>query len=108
MEWWWNPLLEQLQAEGVCVQADSWSMAVDPNFLQTLHKDVIRQQDVIYGDLSDPPDPVTTPTNSSSADRPGDVVFCSLVSQSSSKQSSITCGRCESWRACTGAGCRKK
>uniref|UniRef100_A0A3P8WWZ2 Rho/Rac guanine nucleotide exchange factor 2 n=1 Tax=Cynoglossus semilaevis TaxID=244447 RepID=A0A3P8WWZ2_CYNSE len=48
VEWWWNPLLEQLQAEGVCVQADSWSMAVDPNFLQTLHKDVIRQQDVIY------------------------------------------------------------
>ncbi|CAN9514403.1 unnamed protein product [Ophioblennius macclurei] len=47
-EWWWNPLLEELQVEGSCVQADSWSMAVEPNFLQTLHKDLIKQQDVIY------------------------------------------------------------
>ncbi|KAM9309856.1 rho guanine nucleotide exchange factor 2 [Pholidichthys leucotaenia] len=47
-EWWWNPLLEELQTEGICVQPDSWSMAVEPNFLQTLHKDVIKQQDVIY------------------------------------------------------------
>lgn len=48
-EWWWSPLLEELQAEGGCVQADSWSMAVDSKFLQTQHKDVIKQQDVIYG-----------------------------------------------------------
>ncbi|CAJ1061323.1 rho guanine nucleotide exchange factor 2-like [Xyrichtys novacula] len=47
-EWWWSPLLEELQVEGSCVQADSWSLAVEPNFLQTLHKDVIKQQDVIY------------------------------------------------------------
>ncbi|XP_058503169.1 rho guanine nucleotide exchange factor 2 isoform X1 [Solea solea] len=47
-EWWWSPLLEQLQDEGSCVQVDSWSLAVEPNFLQTLHKDVIRRQDVIY------------------------------------------------------------
>ncbi|XP_056237563.1 rho guanine nucleotide exchange factor 2 [Seriola aureovittata] len=47
-EWWWNSLLEELQVEGSCVQADSWSMAVEPNFLQTLHKDLIKQQDVIY------------------------------------------------------------
>ncbi|XP_043972605.1 rho guanine nucleotide exchange factor 2 isoform X1 [Gambusia affinis] len=47
-EWWWSPLLEELQAEGGCVQADSWSMAVDSKFLQTQHKDVIKQQDVIY------------------------------------------------------------
>ncbi|TKS82788.1 Rho guanine nucleotide exchange factor 2 [Collichthys lucidus] len=47
-EWWWSPLLEELQAEGSCVQADSWSLVVDPNFLQTLHKDLIKQQDVIY------------------------------------------------------------
>lgn len=31
------------------MQADSWSLAVEPNFLQTLHKDLIKQQDVIYG-----------------------------------------------------------
>ncbi|XP_069032591.1 rho guanine nucleotide exchange factor 2-like [Embiotoca jacksoni] len=47
-EWWWSPLLEELQVEGSCIQADSWSLAVEPNFLQTLHKDLIKQQDVIY------------------------------------------------------------
>uniref|UniRef100_H3CKQ8 Rho/Rac guanine nucleotide exchange factor 2 n=1 Tax=Tetraodon nigroviridis TaxID=99883 RepID=H3CKQ8_TETNG len=47
-EWWWSPLLEELQAEGSCVQADSWSLIVEPHFLQTLHKDLIKQQDVIY------------------------------------------------------------
>uniref|UniRef100_A0A3Q3JPY2 Rho/rac guanine nucleotide exchange factor (GEF) 2 n=1 Tax=Monopterus albus TaxID=43700 RepID=A0A3Q3JPY2_MONAL len=47
-EWWWNPLLEELQVEGSCVQADSWSLAVEPKFLQTLHKDLMKQQDVIY------------------------------------------------------------
>uniref|UniRef100_I3IYQ7 Rho/Rac guanine nucleotide exchange factor 2 n=1 Tax=Oreochromis niloticus TaxID=8128 RepID=I3IYQ7_ORENI len=44
----WSPLLDELQKEGSCVQADSWSLAVEPNFLQTLHKDLIKQQDVIY------------------------------------------------------------
>ncbi|XP_034466628.1 rho guanine nucleotide exchange factor 2 isoform X1 [Hippoglossus hippoglossus] len=47
-EWWWSPLLEELQVEGSCIQADSWSRAVEPKFLQTLHKDLIKQQDVIY------------------------------------------------------------
>ncbi|KAG7218830.1 hypothetical protein INR49_019672 [Caranx melampygus] len=47
-EWWWSPLLEQLQVDGSCVQADSWSLTVEPSFLQTLHKDLIKQQDVIY------------------------------------------------------------
>ncbi|KAF1388600.1 hypothetical protein PFLUV_G00091980 [Perca fluviatilis] len=47
-EWWWTPLLEDLQVEGSCVQADSWSLVVEPSFLQTLHKDLIKKQDVIY------------------------------------------------------------
>ncbi|KAM9701079.1 rho guanine nucleotide exchange factor 2-like, partial [Menidia menidia] len=47
-DWWWSPLLEELQMEGECVQADSWSLAVDPGYLQTQHRDVIKQQDVIY------------------------------------------------------------
>ncbi|KAF3692512.1 Rho guanine nucleotide exchange factor 2 Guanine nucleotide exchange factor H1 [Channa argus] len=47
-EWWWSPLLEELQVDGSCIQADSWSLAVEPHFLQTLHKDLIKQQDVIY------------------------------------------------------------
>lgn len=45
---WWGPLLEELQKDGCCVQVDSWSMAVEPSFLQTQHKDLIKQQDVIY------------------------------------------------------------
>ncbi|XP_068426685.1 rho guanine nucleotide exchange factor 2-like isoform X2 [Clinocottus analis] len=47
-EWWWSPLLEELQEEGSCVQKDSWSLVVEPSFLQTLHKDLIKKQDVIY------------------------------------------------------------
>ncbi|XP_037310350.1 rho guanine nucleotide exchange factor 2 isoform X2 [Pungitius pungitius] len=47
-EWWWSPLLEELQEDGRCVQADSWSLVVEPSFLQTLHKDLIKKQDVIY------------------------------------------------------------
>ncbi|XP_035861979.1 rho guanine nucleotide exchange factor 2-like isoform X2 [Sander lucioperca] len=47
-EWWWTPLLEDLQVEGSCVQADSWSLVVEPSFLQTLHRDLIKKQDVIY------------------------------------------------------------
>ncbi|XP_054478195.1 rho guanine nucleotide exchange factor 2 isoform X2 [Anoplopoma fimbria] len=47
-EWWWSPLLEELQEEGRCVQADSWSLVVEQNFLKTLHKDLIKKQDVIY------------------------------------------------------------
>ncbi|XP_049585708.1 rho guanine nucleotide exchange factor 2 isoform X2 [Syngnathus scovelli] len=47
-DWWWSPLLEELQTDGRSVQADSWSLVVEPKFLQTLHKDLIKQQDVIY------------------------------------------------------------
>ncbi|XP_061700623.1 rho guanine nucleotide exchange factor 2-like [Syngnathoides biaculeatus] len=47
-DWWWSPLLDELQAEGRSLQADSWSLVVEPKFLQTLHKDLIKQQDVIY------------------------------------------------------------
>ncbi|KAK0155568.1 Rho guanine nucleotide exchange factor 2 [Merluccius polli] len=41
-------LLEDLQEEGKCVCADSWSVAVDHSFLQSQRKDVIKRQDVIY------------------------------------------------------------
>ncbi|KAJ0000563.1 hypothetical protein NQD34_012405 [Periophthalmus magnuspinnatus] len=47
-EQWWSPLLEELQKDTRGLHLDSWSCAVDPNFLQTQHKDVIKQQDVIY------------------------------------------------------------
>lgn len=38
--------------EGRSVQADSWSLVVEPKFLQTLHKDLIKQQDVVYGNAT--------------------------------------------------------
>lgn len=34
--------------------ADSWSLAVDGSFLQQHKKEVMKQQDVIYGELSAP------------------------------------------------------
>lgn len=45
---WWSPLLEELQKDTHDLHLDSWSSAVEPSFLQTQHKDVIKQQDVIY------------------------------------------------------------
>lgn len=47
-ETWWSPLLEELQKDTHGLHLDSWSSAVEPSFLQTQHKDVIKQQDVIY------------------------------------------------------------
>ncbi|KAJ3597455.1 hypothetical protein NHX12_000980 [Muraenolepis orangiensis] len=47
-ELYYSSLLEDLQEEGRCVCADSWSVAVDHTFLQSQRKDVIKRQDVIY------------------------------------------------------------
>lgn len=47
-ETWWSPLLEELQKDTHGLHLDSWSSAVEPSYLQTQHKDVIKQQDVIY------------------------------------------------------------
>ncbi|KAG7256760.1 hypothetical protein CRUP_037602, partial [Coryphaenoides rupestris] len=47
-ELYYASLLEDLQEEGRCVCADSWSVAVDHSFLQSQRKDVIKRQDVIY------------------------------------------------------------
>ncbi|CAL9706048.1 unnamed protein product [Knipowitschia caucasica] len=47
-EQWWSPLLEELQNDTRGLSLDSWSCVVDQNFLRTQHKDVIKQQDVIY------------------------------------------------------------
>uniref|UniRef100_UPI00358EFE55 rho guanine nucleotide exchange factor 2-like isoform X3 n=1 Tax=Myxine glutinosa TaxID=7769 RepID=UPI00358EFE55 len=41
-------LMGSLEAEARCFEADSWSVAVDPNFVQTQNKDEIKRQDVIY------------------------------------------------------------
>lgn len=46
-------MLEEMEIEGRDFEADSWSMAVDSGYLQTHRKDIIKRQDVIYGESSD-------------------------------------------------------
>ena len=43
-------MLEELDIEERDFEADSWSMAVDTSYLQAHRKDVIKRQDVIYGE----------------------------------------------------------
>lgn len=49
---YYTSVLEELELEGQDFKADSWSMAVDSSYLQTHRKNVIKRQDVIYGDSS--------------------------------------------------------
>lgn len=39
-----------MEFEGQDFKADSWSMAVDSSYLQAHRKNVIKRQDVIYGE----------------------------------------------------------
>lgn len=47
---YYTSVLEEMEFEGQDFKADSWSMAVDSSYLQTHRKNVIKRQDVIYGD----------------------------------------------------------
>uniref|UniRef100_A0A8C7M6P6 Rho guanine nucleotide exchange factor 2 n=1 Tax=Oncorhynchus mykiss TaxID=8022 RepID=A0A8C7M6P6_ONCMY len=47
-EVYYAAMLEELEREGKDFEADSWSRAVDPSYLQTHRKDVIKRQDVLY------------------------------------------------------------
>lgn len=47
---YYSSVLEDIGFEGKDFKADSWSTAVDSSYLQTHRKDVIKRQDVIYGD----------------------------------------------------------
>ncbi|XP_056142214.1 rho guanine nucleotide exchange factor 2 [Lampris incognitus] len=47
-ELYYSSLLEELASEGKCVEADSWSMAVEPSYLQSHRKETMKRQDVIY------------------------------------------------------------
>lgn len=47
---YYTSVLEEMEFEGQEFKADSWSMAVDSSYLQTHRKNVIKRQDVIYGD----------------------------------------------------------
>ncbi|XP_035769079.1 rho guanine nucleotide exchange factor 2-like [Neolamprologus brichardi] len=49
-ELYYASVLEEIELEGQDFKADSWSMAVDSSYLQTHRKNVIKRQDVIYGD----------------------------------------------------------
>ncbi|XP_043935764.1 rho guanine nucleotide exchange factor 2 isoform X2 [Protopterus annectens] len=44
----YNHLMGNLEADEKDFEADSWSLAVDTNFLQQHRKDVMKRQDVIY------------------------------------------------------------
>lgn len=45
-------MLEELEKDGKDFEADSWSLAVDTSYLQSQRKDIIKRQDVIYGETS--------------------------------------------------------
>lgn len=47
---YYSSVLEDIELEGKDFKADSWSTAVDSSYLQTHRKDVIKRQDVIYGE----------------------------------------------------------
>lgn len=47
---YYAPMLEELKNDGKDFEADSWSLAVDSSYLQSHRKDVIKRQDVIYGE----------------------------------------------------------
>lgn len=47
---YYTSVLEEMEFDGQDFKADSWSMAVDSSYLQTHRKNVIKRQDVIYGD----------------------------------------------------------
>lgn len=47
---YYGSVLEDIELEGRDFQADSWSAAVDSGYLQAHRKDVIKRQDVIYGE----------------------------------------------------------
>ncbi|XP_042292157.1 rho guanine nucleotide exchange factor 1a isoform X1 [Thunnus maccoyii] len=45
---YYTSVLEEMELEGQDFKADSWSMAVDSNYLQSQSKNIIKRQDVIY------------------------------------------------------------
>lgn len=50
----YNELMSDFEMDEKDFAADSWSLAVDGSFLQQHKKEVMKQQDVIYGELSSP------------------------------------------------------
>lgn len=42
-------LMGEFEADAKELEADSWSLGVDQQFLQQLDKDLAKRQDIIYG-----------------------------------------------------------
>lgn len=42
-------LMGEFEAEAKDLEADSWSLGVEPQYLQQLDKELVKRQDVIYG-----------------------------------------------------------
>lgn len=51
----YNELMSDFEMDEKDFAADSWSLAVDSSFLQQHKKEVMKQQDVIYGEPRRPP-----------------------------------------------------
>lgn len=51
----YNELMSDFEMDEKDFAADSWSLAVDGSFLQQHKKEVMKQQDVIYGEPSPSP-----------------------------------------------------
>lgn len=47
----YNQLMSDFETDEKDFEADSWSLAVDNSFLQQHKKEVMKRQDVIYGEL---------------------------------------------------------
>lgn len=45
-------LMGEFEAEVKDLEADSWSLGVEPQYLQQLDKELVKRQDVIYGVLN--------------------------------------------------------
>lgn len=53
----YNELMSDFEMDEKDFAADSWSLAVDSSFLQQHKKEVMKQQDVIYGEPRPPAAP---------------------------------------------------
>lgn len=43
-------LRAELESSAQNLEAESWSMTMDPNYLKSLSKEAVKRQDVIYGE----------------------------------------------------------
>lgn len=66
----YSELMSDFETDERDFAADSWSLAVDSSFLQQQKKEVMKQQDVIYGEPRRLPRPVVCSLSSASPHPP--------------------------------------